>query len=166
MKYKIEYPTKIDIEKMNKVATDIFGNGDETMVNPTPENDKRIIALEENTFVCYKKNNTPVAWSLVLPTSKENAKQFLDKEITERELFDTSTQNPSFESLYLFVVVTMPDYRKKGLGSSLMKYQIDYFKNKYKIKNFYAWALNNEGKSLIESLKRDIEPTIRFISKV
>lgn len=166
MKYKIKYPTEKDVEKMNKIAVEFFGTEDKTMVDPTTENAKKMIVLEKNTFVYYKKDDEPISWSLVLPTSKENARQFLAEEITERELFDKSAENPSFESLYLFAAVTVPNYRKKGLGSSLMKYQIDYFKKKYQIKDFYAWTLSKEGKALIKSLKRDVEPTIRFISKV
>ena len=151
---------------MNQVAIELFGIGDETMVEPTIKNSEKLIFLEKNNFVCYKADNKPVAWSLVLPTSRENAEKFLSGVITESELFNESIKKPSFESLYLFAVITMPNYRKNGLGSSLMKYQILYFKKKYQVNDFYAWILSLEGEKLAESLKKYVEPTIRFISKI
>lgn len=166
MKYKVEYPTKENLKGMNKVSEGLFGSGGSTMVAPTMENAEKMISLEKNTLVCYKENSVPIAWSLVLPTSRENADKFLNDEITELELFNKSVENPKFESLYLFVVITMPEYRQKGLGSSLMKYQIEYFKKEYSINDFYAWVLSLEGKRLAESLKRNVEPSIRFISEV
>lgn len=41
------------------------------IVEPTLENDLKISTLERNNFICYKKDNEPIAWSLVLPTSKK-----------------------------------------------------------------------------------------------
>jgi len=166
MDYKIKYPANKDIEKMNRIALELFGPGGDSMVEPNLENAEKLISLEKNNLICFKENNQPISWALVLPTSREKAERFLKKEITELELFNRSVEKPLFESLYLFSVVTLPDYRKRGLSSRLVKYQIEYFRNKYKIKDFYAWALNPEGKSLIESLKKNVEPRIRIISEV
>ena len=71
MKFKIQYPTKEDLLKTEEYALKEFGIPDEDMVAPTLENDLNIQKLEKNNFICYKQNDVPIAWSLVLPTSKK-----------------------------------------------------------------------------------------------
>lgn len=130
------------------------------------KNDSVLQDLEHNNFICYKENGTPIAWSLVLPTSKEVKDKFLRGEINENHLFELSIKNPSFESLYLFVVIVLPVYRQKGLAKKLMSYQIKYFQDKYNINDFFAWIFSTEGEKLVKSLERNNLIKIDFISRI
>lgn len=166
MEFTIQYPTEKDFLKMNEVALKEFGIPDENMVSPNLENDLMVQGLENNNFICYKENEIPIAWSLVLPTSKEIKGRFLNGEINEKKLFEISTKNPSFESLYLFVVVVLPEHRQKGLAKELMNYQINYFKDKYNINDFFAWIFSTEGDKLVKSLERENSIKVDYISKI
>lgn len=166
MEFKIQYPIEEDFLIMNKVALREFGVPDENMVSPTLENDLSVQGLEKNNFVCYKENEIPIAWSLVLPTSKEIKNKFLKEEINEKQLFEASIKNPSFESLYLFVAIVLPDYRRKGLAKELISYQIKSFKDKYKITDFFAWIFSTEGEKLVKSLEKDNLIKVDFISRI
>lgn len=150
---KIEFPTEKDFVYMEQYALKEFGIPDGNMVAPTLKNDLIIQNLEKNNFVCYKQNDLPIAWSLVLPTKNKIKQKFLSGNINEKELFEESINNRSFESLYLFAVIVLPEYRRRGFAKELMGYQINYFREKYNINSFFAWTLTNEGKKLIESLK-------------
>jgi len=166
MKYEIIYPTEEDINKMDRIAVRLFGEADTNMAEPNIENARKLISLEKNNSICFKDGDDPIAWSAVLPTSKKDMVDFLDRKLSERDLFEKSIASPSFEALYLFVVVVMPDYRKQGLGISLIKHQIKYFQDKYNIKDFYAWAFSPEGEKLILSLQKDLSMDISYIRKV
>ena len=124
---KISFPNQSEIEETNKIAEELFGTEkDETQAKPTLENALELISIEKNNFICLKDGDKIIAWSVVLPTSKESMEHFLKGKINERELFDISVPNPSFEALYLTAVIVLPQYRKKGIGSSLIKKQIEY----------------------------------------
>lgn len=114
IKIKISFPKISDIKKTNKIAKNLFGTEtDETQAKPTLKTALKIISIEKNNFVCLKDNNKIIAWSVVLPTSKESMKRFLKKEINERELFKISMSQSFFEALYLTAVIVLPKYRKK-----------------------------------------------------
>ena len=142
MNYTVAYPSQPEIDWTNKIAEELFGTeDDETQAKPTLENELKLISVEKNNFICLKNKEGIIAWSVVLPTSKENMEKFLKKEIDEKELFQISFGTQSFETLYLTAVVVLPEYRRMGLGSSLLKKQIEYFKNTYGINDFYAMLL-------------------------
>ncbi len=167
MKGKISFPNISDIEKTNKIAEKLFGiKEDETQVKPTLESALKLISIEKNNFICLKDNDKIIAWSVVLPTSIKAMKRFLKEKINERELFDISMSQPFFEALYLTAVIVSPKYRKKGIGSSLIKKQIDYFKKKYGISDFYALILTEEGKKLIKAIGRDLHIKISTLNRV
>lgn len=166
MKYQIEYPTREDLIKMEKVAIDVFGVPDKDMVAPSPENDLKLIGIDKNTFVCFKEKGEPIAWSLVMPTSKVNSDKFLSEEINEKVIFEDSTKKHSFESLYLFVAIVLPEYRRKGLATELMSYQVNYFRDKYNIKDFYAWTFSKEGEILIKAIEKTNNILVRYISRI
>ena len=166
MEFKITYPNKEDIEKTNAFALVAFGDPEAGMVVPNMENALAVIELEKNNFVCIKEDDEPIAWSLVLPTRREDMEEFLVQKITEQELFDRAKAHPSFESLYIFAAITRPEYRLKGLAAQLLEYQIGYFKKQYGVKDFYAWILTPEGKALTEALEKKFGEKVRAVSRV
>ena len=167
MKGKISFPNISDIKKTNRIAERLFGTKeDKTQAKPTLKNALKLISIEKNNFICLKDGDKIIAWSVVLPTSIKAMKRFLERKINERELFAISMSQPFFETLYLTAVIVLPEYRKKGIGSSLMKKQIVYFKKKYGIGDFYALTLTEEGKKLIKAVERDLHIKISTLGKV
>ncbi len=164
---KITFPNIPDIKKTNKIAAGLFGiDEDKTQVKPTLKTALKLISIEKNNFICLKDSNEIISWSVVLPTSKKNMKLFLAKKINEKTLFDISLSQPFFEALYLTAVIVLPKYQRKGIGSSLMKKQIEYFKKKYGINSFYSLVLTKEGKGLIKKIELDLHIKIKFLSRV
>lgn len=167
MKGEIVYPSISEIEGTNRAAVHLFGTDvDEDQAQPTLENALALIGLDKNTFICLKDEGKIVAWSVVLPTSREDMNDFLSGKITERELFDRSVSSPSYEALYLTAVVVLPEHRKQGIGLRLMKHQIEYFRQKYGIADFYAYTLNEDGKRFAHNLERELKIAIPFLTKV
>ena len=167
MNFKVTYPAPSDIEKMCLIAEKIFSaEADTTQTKPTVENTLDLISIEKNTLVCIKENGEVVAWTVVLPTSKNNMNRFLSGEITERELSFESKKDPSFEALYLMAGITLPLYRKRGLSLQLITYQIDYFKHKYNMRDFYSLPFSESGKSLIQKISANLNIIIKIPSNI
>ncbi len=166
MTYKIEYPTEKDFLEMDNYYLKEFGTPDKYLVEANLENDLKIQNLEINNIVCFKDNEKPIAWSIVLPTSRGSKTKFLNREITENQLFEDSINNQSFESLYIFAAIVLPNYRKRGFAKELARYQINYFKSTYKITDYFAWIFSPEGEKLIKSLESHNSIKIDYISKV
>jgi ribosomal protein S18 acetylase RimI-like enzyme len=166
MTFTIEHPTEKDFLEMDKYAIMEFGVPDENMVVPNLENDLKIQSLEKNNFVCYKKDGLPIAWSVMLPTSKNTRDRFLKKEINEKQMLDEAVKNPSFESVNIFAVIVLPEYRQQGLAKELLNYQIKYFQDEYKVADFFAWIFSPEGEKIIKSLEKTHSIRIEYISKV
>jgi hypothetical protein len=165
MNHQIIHPTQSNIKKMCVIAEEIFGaEEDNTQTKPTVENTLSLIAIEKNNLVCIKDGEEIVAWTVVLPTSKENMDNFLAGKITEKELSIESKKNPLFEALYLMAAITLPTYQRKGLAFDLIKYQIEYFKDKYNIQNFYSLPFSENGMSLMEKISTDLSMVIKIPS--
>lgn len=166
MPHQITHPDRGDIDRTNAFALGAFGDDVPGMVEPNLENALAVIGLEKNNFVCIKEGDEPIAWSLVLPTSRGDMEEFLSRKITEQELFDRACAEPSFESMYIFAAITRPEYRGRGLATELLEYQVKYFKEKYGIKDFYAWILSADGKALADKLEKKFGERVRFIGEV
>lgn len=151
---------------MNVVAEEIFGaEEDTTQTKPTIENALKLIAIDKNNFVCVKDGEKIIAWTVTLPTSKQNMNEFLDGKITERELSERSKKNHSFETLYLMAGITLPEYQRKGLYSLCRKYQIEYFKTKYGIHDFYAMPFSPEGEKALAKVEKNLKIQIKIPSQ-
>lgn len=165
--YKISFPNNEQLEKMNAMAIELFHTeNDDTQASPTLEKSLQVINKEKYNFISVNNDkDEPIAWSLVMPTSLEVMDNFLSEEITERELLEISRTDNKFEALYLFSVIVLPEYRRKGLGQFLFKTQIEYFKERYDITEVYSWWFSEEGKKLGDSLEKDLGIEIKSIVK-
>lgn len=69
-----------------------------------------------------------MAWILVIPTTFELVNQFLEKQISEKELFDLTPLNTNYEALYLSSALVLEEYRRKGIAKRLMMDAIRAYK--------------------------------------
>ncbi len=162
--YKIHFPDIRDFEEMTAIGEQIFKTeGDDTQSKASVENCLSISKIDKYCYLSVKDGDINIAWTIVLPTSKENMDKFLNKEITEAELSEYSKVNPCSECLYFMVAVTVPEYRGRGLATFLFEEQIKYFIGKYKINNFFGWIFSEEGKALAQKLKQKVSGVNVFI---
>jgi len=152
------FPTLDELEKSVEAGERYFQTADDpSQSEATVENCQKIIAVDPHAFIIERVDGQLAAYSSVLPTSNAVKNDFLAGKITERELLAVATSEPAFETLYLLVSFVLAEYRKRGIASRLVKEQIGYFKGKYGINDYYAWAWSEEGKKLISALGRDLK---------
>jgi GNAT superfamily N-acetyltransferase len=113
--------------KMDVIAEEIFGSEYSPDHIPiTVESGEKLDTLTSH-WIKYRldEKGDPIAWAVVVPTTKELAQKFISKEITEKELFDLTTPQQKYSAVYLCAVVTIPEYRRKGLGWQLLKEAVE-----------------------------------------
>lgn len=152
------FPTLEELEKSVEAGERCFHSADVPSESEvTIENCQKIIAIDRHAYIIERVEGKFAPYSSVLPTSMAVKDDFLSGKITERELLAAATSQPAFETLYLLVSFVLPEYQRKGIALRLMKKQIEYFKKKYGINDYYAWAWSSEGKILISAIGRDLK---------
>ena len=73
----------------------------------------------------FDDGNGPAAWVLLIPTTTELMHQFLEKKISEKELYALTPLNSTYEALYLCSGMVLEEYRRKGIAKKLTLDAID-----------------------------------------
>jgi hypothetical protein len=93
-----------------------------------------------------------VAWLLVIPTTIELMNRFLTKEISEKELFELTPPDTSYEALYLCSGLVLEEYRRKGIIKGLALNAIEDIKKDHPLQCLFTWAFSKEGDLASEAL--------------
>ncbi len=96
----------------------------------------------------------PVAWLLLIPTTTELMKQFLQGDITERELYQQTRLDTSYDALYLCSAMVLEEYRRKGIMKNLALNAAEAIRRDHPIKALFVWTFSEEGKIGAEELSR------------
>lgn len=111
---------------------------------------ERLLRIHPSTVSEYDDGNGPVVWILVLPTTSVLMKLFLNKEISEKELFYTTPIESTFDAIYLCSAMVLEEHRGKGLARKMTLEAIENIKKDHPIKDLFVWAFSKEGDGLAE----------------
>ena len=97
----------------------------------------------------------PIAWMLVIPTTHQLMEQFIEKEISERELLELAVPQSSYDALYLCSALVLPEHRGKALAKRLAARAIRAIRSDHPIRELFYWGFSEEGMRLAESLAEE-----------
>ena len=100
--------------------------------------------------------NGPVAWMLVLPTSRRLMELFIRKQITERELLRRTHAGKTYDAVYLCSALVLPEYRGKGLAKRLMIQSIKSIQKQHPIQYLFYWSFGVAGEGLADAIARKL----------
>jgi len=118
---------------------------------------KRLREIHPMTVSEYKVEDGPVAWLIVIPTTKELMVQFLDKEINERELFERTPIESKYDSVYLCSALVLDEYRRKGITKELAIKAINGIIKDHPIKGLFIWSFSREGDKASERISEELK---------
>ena len=90
-------------------------------------------------------DNGPVAWVLLIPTTLELMNKFLEKKISEKELFNLTQPGAKYEALYLCSAMVLEEYRRKGIAKQLTLKAIEAIRMDHLLTALFAWPFTKEG---------------------
>jgi len=137
------------------LAEEVFATkNDPEQLDVNQEVIERLQRMHPLTVMEYDEGNGPIAWVLVIPSTLELMKRFLDREITERELFELTPEDSVYDALYLCSALVLYEYRRKGITKKLSVNAIEQIRRDHPLKALFVWAFSNEGDLAAETIAR------------
>lgn len=140
-------------ERMIKLAEEVFASRtdpeqldvDETVIEHLQE-------IHPSTVSEYNEGNGPCVWILVIPTTTQLMQLFLNKEITEKMLYERTPMHTTYEAVYLCSAMVLEEYRGKGIATRLTVDAVNAVAKQHPIKNLFVWPFSKEGDKLAQKI--------------
>jgi len=108
--------------------------------------------IHPDTISEYDDGNGPVCWILCIPTTLYLMNQFINKKISERELYELTPLNTNYEAIYLCSALLLEEFRGKGIAQTLGVRAIENIMTDHSIKALFFWSFSKEGEKLAEKV--------------
>lgn len=94
----------------------------------------------------------PIAWILLIPTTRALMDDFVAQRITERELYDRTPEHGTYEAVYLCSGLVLPEHRRQGIAMRLSMKAIEAMRHDHPIAGLCSWAFTPEGRTCARTL--------------
>jgi hypothetical protein len=145
--------SKSNFERLIQLSDEVFSSRtdpDQLNVNETVMEHLQLI--HPNTISEYDDGNGPVCWILCIPTTLDLMNQFINKKISERELYELTPLNAKYEAIYMCSALLLEEFRGKGIAQGLAIKAIEGIQLGHSIKALFLWAFSKEGEKLAEKI--------------
>ena len=127
-------------ERMMQLAEDTFAvKNDPSQLDVDEEVINHLLKIHPSTVSEKDDGDGPVAWILLLPTTEKLMHQFLNKEITEKELYVRTPLNEKYDAVYLCSAMVLEEFRKKGIAKTLTLSALEKIRELHNIKYLLVW---------------------------
>ena len=142
-----------NFDRLVQLADEIFASkNDPQQLDVNQEVINRLRRIHPSTVSEYDDGNGPVAWVLVIPTTTELMNLFVENRISEKELFDLTPTDSTYEALYLCAALVIAEYRNKGIAKQLILKAVEDIRKDHPLKTLFVWVFTKEGDSLSETI--------------
>lgn len=144
-----------NFERMIQLAEEVFATKDDPdQLDVNQEVLARLHRIHPSTVSEYDDGNGPVAWVLLIPTTLDLMNRFLESDISEKELFEQTPLDTTYEALYLCSAMVLEEYRRNGIAKRLALTAIEHIRKDHPLKSLFVWAFSKEGDFGSEALAR------------
>jgi len=144
-----------NFERLIQLADRVFATkNDPGQLEVNPDVIERLQRMHPSTVSEQNDGNGPVAWILMIPTTTELMNRFLKREISEKELFNLTPLNNTYEALYLCSALVLEEHRRKGIAKRLALSSIENIRKDHPLKALFVWPFSREGDLASETLAR------------
>ena len=145
--------TLSNYERLIQLADEVFSSRtDPDQLNVDENVMEHLQLIHLDTISEYDDGNGPVCWILCIPTTLDLMTQFIDRKISERELYELTPLNIKYEAIYMCSALLLEEFREKGIAQGLAVKAIENIKIDHSIKALFFWAFSKEGEKLAEKL--------------
>jgi len=144
-----------NFERMIQLAGEVFdAHNDPAQLDVNQDVIAQLHQLHPATVFEFVDGDGPVIWVILIPTTSQLMKQFIDEKISETELLNNTILNQKYDSLYLCSAMTLQEFRGKGLTKKIILDAIKKIRDDHPIQNLFTWNFSQEGEMLAESIAR------------
>jgi len=138
-----------NFERLIQLSDEVFSSRtDPDQLNFDQNLMEHLQLIHPDTISEYDDGNGPVCWILCIPTTLDLMTQFINKEISERELYELTPLNTKYEAIYLCSALLLEEFRGKGIAQRLGLKAIENIKIDHSIKALFFWSFSKEGEKL------------------
>ena len=105
----------------------------------------RLRMLHPATISEYDDGNGPVAWIILIPTTLDLMRSFVQGNISEKDLFAMTMPGKQYDAIYLCSAMVLKEYRRKGFAKRLTLAAIDAIRKDHPIQALFVWAFSKAG---------------------
>lgn len=146
---------------MIQLAEDVFAvKNDPDQLDVNQEVIERLKLIHPATVSEYDNGNGPVVWILLIPTTTALMDQFLQQQISEKDLFEQTQPHCRYEAIYLCSAMVLEEYRRKGMTKALTLKAIKEIRADHPIKSLFVWPFSAEGDLSSDSIARNANLTL------
>ena len=146
------------MERMIQLAEDFFGTrNDSTQISVNEEVLNRLRQIHSHTLNEKRNDDGPVAWILIVPTTAELMKRFIDGKINESELLSMTSIGVAYETIYLCSALVLPEFRGKGIAKQLTIEAVERIRKDHSIQSLFVWQFSSEGEKLADTVAKAVE---------
>ena len=145
--------SKSNFERLIQLSDEVFSSRtdpDQLNVNETVM--EHLQLMHPFTISEYDDGNGPVCWILCIPTTLDLMNQFINKKISERELYELTPLNAKYEAIYMCSALLLEEFRGKGIAQGLAIKAIEGIQIGHSIKALFLWAFSKEGEKLAQKI--------------
>lgn len=147
--------TLSNFERLIKLADEVFAvKDDPSQLDVNQDVLEHLHQMHTSTISEYNEGNGPVAWVLIFPTTLDLMNQFLENRISEKELFDLTPLETTYNAVYLCSALVLEEYRRKGITKRLALQAIGNMRKDHPLKALFVWAFSPEGDLAAETIAR------------
>jgi len=138
---------------MIQLSDDVFSSRtDPDQLNVNENVMEHLHLIHPDTIAEHDDGNGPICWILCIPTTLDLMTQFINQEISERELYELTPLNTKYESIYLCSALLLEEFRGEGIAQQLCVKAIENIKIDHPITALFFWSFSKEGEKLAEKV--------------
>jgi hypothetical protein len=143
--------SKSNFERLIELSDEVFSSRtDPDQLNVNEKVMEHLQLIHPDTISEYDDGNGPVCWILCIPTTLDLMNQFINKEISERELYELTPLNAKYEAIYMCSALLLEEFRGKGIAQRLGIKAIENIMLDHSIKALFFWSFSKEGEKLAD----------------
>jgi hypothetical protein len=147
---------KPNFNRMLQLIDEVFSTrNDPDQIQVNQKQLKKLQEIHPATLSELANENGPVIWVLMIPTTKTIMNDFLEGNISEKDLLKKTKAGDLFDCIYLCSATTLPEYRGKGETKKLCMNSIRAISKDHPVATLFVWPFTKEGKNLAEAIAKE-----------
>ena len=143
--------SKSNFERLIELSDEVFSSRtDPDQLNVNEKVMEHLQLIHPDTISEYDDGNGPVCWILCIPTTLDLMNQFINKEVSERELYELTPLNAKYEAIYMCSALLLEEFRGKGIAQRVGIKAIENIMLDHSIKALFFWSFSKEGEKLAD----------------
>jgi len=142
-------------ERLIQLSDEVFSSRtDPDQLNVNENVMEHLQLIHPDTLSEFDDGNGPVCWLLCIPTTLDLMTKFINKTISERELYELTPLNAKYEAIYLCSALLLEEFRGRGIAQNLAIKAIESIRIDHPIEALFFWSFSKEGEKLAEKVSR------------